>query len=233
MLELVHVVKVLGAILCLSGIVLCWKISSTNFSKKSTTEEKFFVHVKLSPAAFWKLLAFVAIVVVPGLAMTVANYHTFIGVHEVRACARCHVMLPMVNDLRDPESNTLAARHFKNRWIAENQCFACHSDYGLSGDLESKMEGFRHLARYTSRTYKEPIKMRGHFNNNNCLKCHEKMPKFEAVKSHNTVRTLLEDSSMACLNCHGKAHPSRGQRTPGSADYPRLMEEKVAVEVEK
>lgn len=233
MLELVHIVKIVGSILCIAGIVLCWRVSTTNVSSMSANDEMSFIHMKLSKAAFWKLLAFMAIVVIPGLAMTVANYHTFVGVHEVAACARCHVMLPMVNDLQDPESNTLAARHFKNHWIAENQCFACHSDYGLSGDMEAKMEGFRHLARYTSRTFQEPIKMRGHFNNNNCLKCHEKMPKFEAVKSHNTIRPLLENSSMACLNCHGKAHPSRGQRTPGSADYQRLMEGKIALEVKK
>jgi hypothetical protein len=29
---------------------------------------------------------------------------------------------------------------------------------------------------------------------------------------------------MICLNCHGQAHPSSLQRTPGSTDYARLME---------
>ena len=86
------------------------------------------------------------------------------------------------------------------------------------------MEGYRHLARYTTRTYQEPIKIRGHFNNENCLKCHQGMPLFEAVKSHQSVRVLLDNSAMSCLNCHGQAHPSRAQRTPGSADYTKLME---------
>jgi hypothetical protein len=66
--------------------------------------------------------------------------------------------------------------------------------------------------------------MRGHFHNDNCLKCHQGMPLFEAVKSHQSVRVLLENSAMSCLNCHGQAHPSRQQRTPGSADYTTLME---------
>ncbi len=224
-MELVHIVKIVGTILCLSGIFLCWRITKTSFTKLSTTEQIIAGNISLSASAFWRLLAFIGIVLVPLLAMTVANYHTFQGVHEVAACARCHVMLPMVNDLKDPESNTLAARHFKNHWIVQNQCFECHSDYGLSGDLESKMEGFRHLARYTTRTYHEPIKMRGRFNNNNCLKCHEGMPKFEAVKSHNTIKELLKNSSMMCLNCHGKAHPSKADRTPGSVNYDKLMAE--------
>jgi hypothetical protein len=28
---------------------------------------------------------------------------------------------------------------------------------------------------------------------------------------------------MSCLNCHGMAHPTREQRTPGHRDYDRLM----------
>src|SRR5262249_33731558 len=106
----------------------------------------------------------------------------------------------------------------------QDQCYHCHSDYGLSGDLEAKMTGFRHLARYSTRTYHEPICGRTPFNNHNCLKCHGAAPRFEAVTSHQTVKDLLTTSAMSCLNCHGKPPPTRAQRTPGSADYDRLME---------
>jgi hypothetical protein len=160
---------------------------------------------------------------VPAATAGVANYHTFVGVHEVDACNRCHVMRPMVNDMMDPQSDTLAARHYKNRWIPKDQCYSCHSDYGLSGDLAAKMEGFRHLARYTTRTYTEPIQYRGAFDNDNCLKCHLDMPKFKAVTSHHTVKELLGKNEMSCLNCHGLSHPTRAARAPGSADYDRLM----------
>jgi cytochrome c nitrite reductase small subunit len=222
-METVVVVRILGTLICLIGIVLCWYISRTRFKSKSSEQPVAIAHINISQSEFWKLLALAGIVIVPLSAMGVANYHTFEGVHEVGACARCHVMLPMVNDMRNGESNTLAARHFRNRWISQSQCYDCHSDYGLSGNMEAKMEGFRHLARYTTLTYKEPIKLRGHFKNDNCLKCHQNMPKFEAVKSHQTAKSLLADSSMSCLNCHGQAHPTREQRTPGSADYAKLM----------
>ena len=132
-------------------------------------------------------------------------------------------MTPMVTDMRDPTSETLAARHFKNGWIPKDQCYQCHSDYGLAGDLAAKMEGYRHLARYTTNTYDEPIEYRGRFPNDNCLKCHEGTPKFEAVQSHHTVQGRLDLSTLSCLNCHGRAHPSRSARTPGSAQYERLM----------
>jgi hypothetical protein len=225
-LEAVTLVRVLGTILCLTGIVLCYLVGRKRFTSLSTTRQVSVGLAVISVAALWKLLAAAALFAVPAATVGVANYHTFVGVHEVRACNRCHVMTPMVTDLHDPDSDTLAARHFKNRWIPTDQCYACHSDYGLSGDLAAKAEGYRHLARYTSHTYAEPIVHRGHYDNKNCMKCHGGMPKFEAVASHHTVADELEDNAMSCLNCHGLAHPTRQARTPGSADYDRLMGKK-------
>lgn len=204
-MDYVTVVRVLGTLLCIAGVWLCLKL------------------VKAPATTVWKFAALAGLLIIPLMTMGIANYHTFEGVHEVNSCARCHVMRPMVNDMRDPGSNTLAARHFKNRWIAKDQCYECHSDYGLSGNLAAKMEGFRHLARLTTRTYTEPIVFRGHFDNENCLKCHAEMQKFKNVSSHRTIEKQLQSNDVICLNCHGKAHPSRSARTPGSADYSRLM----------
>jgi nitrate/TMAO reductase-like tetraheme cytochrome c subunit len=220
----VQLVRVLGSLLCLLGIVLCWEIGRLRFSALSTEQQIAVGNATLSMAAFWKLTAFAALVLVPAATVMVVNYHTFAGTHAVGACARCHIMRPMVNDMMDATSETLAARHFRNRWIPQDQCYNCHSDYGFSGNVQAKLEGFRHLVRYTTRTYTEPIAIRGHFDNNNCLKCHATAPRFEAVRSHQTVRGQLDESALSCLNCHGAAHPTRTQRTPGSADYARLME---------
>jgi nitrate/TMAO reductase-like tetraheme cytochrome c subunit len=222
-MDAVTVVRVLGTLFCVLGIALSFWVGRKRFTELSTGEHVSIGIAVLSVAALWKLLAFAALVAVPTAAAGVANYHTFVGIHEVDACNRCHVMRPMVNDMMDPQSDTLAARHFKNRWIPKDQCYACHSDYGLSGDLAAKMEGFRHLARYTTRTYTEPIQYRGVFDNDNCLKCHANMPKFEAVPWHHTVKEDLGKNEMSCLNCHGPSHPTRAARTPGSPDYERLM----------
>jgi len=132
-------------------------------------------------------------------------------------------MLPMVNDMKDPHSQTLAARHYRNRWIADQQCYHCHTDYGLNGTLHAKMEGYRHLLRYTTRTYPEPVRLRGRYLNQNCLNCHGPTAKFEAVPSHRSAQQRLEQDEMNCLNCHGPAHPSGERRTPGHPDYDRLM----------
>jgi len=151
---------------------------------------------------------------VPAAAVGVANYHVFEGVKKVQSCTQCHVMRPMATDMQDSQSMTLAARHYRNKWIAKDQCYACHTDYGLAGTLQAKMDGYRHLARYTTNTYTEPIEFRGTYNNQNCLKCHAGTEKFSSVESHATAEARLLDSTMSCLNCHGQAHPTRAQRTP-------------------
>lgn len=223
-MEAITLVRIVGTVLCVVGMILCWKIGRRNYNSLAHAPHVSIGLATLSAAALWKLLALLGLAAVPAAATAVANYHTFEGVHHVEGCASCHVMLPMVNDMRDAESDTLAARHFRNHWIPEDQCFHCHSDYGLSGNLEAKMTGFRHLARYTSRTYREPIVGRTSFNTQNCLKCHAGAPGFEAVVSHHTAGEFLRASEMSCLNCHGSAHPTRAARTPGSDDYDRLME---------
>jgi cytochrome c nitrite reductase small subunit len=222
-MQAVTLVRVVGTILCLLGIVLCWRLRGKRFNVASGADQGSMGVATASVVAGWKLVAFAGLAVVPVATAAVANYHTFEGVHDVEGCASCHVMRPMVGDMRDPHSDTLAARHFRNHWIAQDQCYHCHSDYGLAGDLEAKLTAYRHLARYTTRTYKEPIVGRTPVNNQNCYKCHAGAPKFEAVQSHQTVKGLLHSSAMSCLNCHGKLHPTREQRTPGSADYDRLM----------
>jgi hypothetical protein len=222
-------VRIVGTPLCVLGMFLCWRLSRTNFAALSQRPQISVGIAVLSAAVFWKMLALFGLIAVPAATLAVANYHTFEGVHRVEACASCHVMRPMVNDMIDVtgETETLAARHYRNHWIPHDQCFHCHSDYGLSGDLEAKMTGFRHLARYTSGTYHEPIVGRTTYNNQNCYKCHGESPRFNAVKSHHTAEEFLKTSEMSCLNCHGPAHPSRAARTPGSDQYENLLEPAV------
>ena len=220
-----QVVMVLGTLVCVLGVILCIRTARTRFDDIGAAGKDVNIGVARVPAVvFARLIALMALIVLPAGAVFLANYHTFQGVHEVRGCASCHVMLPMVNDMQDPGSETLAARHYRNRWIADDQCYHCHSDYGLGGNLEAKLTGFRHLARYTTRTYQEPIKARVKFDNNNCLHCHDKTHKFVAVEPHVTAHEELTTNQVMCIDCHGDPHPTAAQRTPGSSDYARLME---------
>jgi hypothetical protein len=223
--ETATIVRVLGAVFGIAGILLCLRILFLKPAEATSTRLIKLGVVTLPAVAFFKLLAFGGLIVAPAGTVAVANYHVFVGVEKVEGCNSCHIMRPMVNDMRDPSSDNLAARHYRNKWIAEDQCYHCHTDYGLSGSLEAKMEGFRHLARYTTHTYPEPVRLRGRYLNQNCLNCHRGTSLFEAVASHHTVWDELSADQMECLNCHGLAHPSPAQRTPGSSDYARLMGE--------
>ncbi|MEM1408058.1 MAG: hypothetical protein AAGG59_14855 [Bacteroidota bacterium] len=181
-----------------------------------------------------RIFAFLGILVTPAVIMFTANYHVFETSKTVQACTNCHVMKPMGTDMLDVQSQTLAARHITNGWIKENQCYGCHKDYGLNGTLKAKIDGYRHLMRYVTETYKEPIVYRGEFDSKNCMSCHEGTPAFETLKVHMPVKINLagESPSLSCMNCHGKAHPTRAQRTPGNKDYDRLMSGNVEFEVD-
>src|SRR5262249_42734137 len=53
-------------------------------------------------------------------AVAVANYHVVVGVEQVEGCDSCHIMRPMVNEVREPSSDSLAPWHFRNRSPRKN-----------------------------------------------------------------------------------------------------------------
>lgn len=170
-----------------------------------------------------KKAVFPALMILPVIMAFLANYHVFETSKTVEACQSCHVMKPFTNDLMNTESMTLAARHYKNNWIPKDQCYGCHKDYGFNGNFKAKTDGYRHLMRYITGTYSEPIEYKGEFNNSNCMSCHEMTAKFQAVDQHVPIIDEFKDNSVSCLNCHGRAHPTRLQRTPGSEQYDALI----------
>ncbi|PWJ43337.1 NapC/NirT family cytochrome c [Sediminitomix flava] len=173
-----------------------------------------------------KWLVLIGIIIIPITALALGNYHLFETSKESESCMKCHVMAPIAHDMLDEESMTLAARHYKNGWIQSYECYSCHKDYGFQGTMKAKLDGYRHLMRYVTKTYHEPIQYRGEFKNQNCLNCHEGKEAFVSVKEHEPVLVNMqsETPNISCLNCHGRAHPERSRRTPGHPDYEKLLE---------
>ena len=134
------------------------------------------------------------------------------GTKSVQACASCHVMHPFVNDLKNPNSPTLAARHYRNNWIARDQCYACHVTYGATGTLAGKRDGFRHWVYYITNTYSDPIKYTGSYENSNCLACHGQPTTWQQVKSHQALAEEFSTDRIACIRCHGPPHPLPSER---------------------
>ncbi|MFQ5589194.1 MAG: hypothetical protein ACE5F7_10175 [Nitrospiria bacterium] len=225
----VTAIKIIGVIGVMIGIVLCLALNRTDrtmsFYKRKSDGTKHGEKIKWGTySTLYKRIAPFALLVLPVSVMAVGNYHVFEGSQKVESCLGCHVMTPIAHDMMDPESTTLAARHFKNKWIAQKQCFTCHKDYGLNGTIKAKIDGFRHLVKYSLRTYEEPIRFVGKFNNQNCLACHRGTQRFEGVKSHHTIRVRLEENQINCTNCHGFPHPTALERTPETARGEALLQ---------
>ncbi len=128
---------------------------------------------------------------------------------RVEFCASCHLtMQTFVDDMRDPKSESLAAVHFKNKYIPDNQCYVCHTSYGMFGTVEAKMSGMIDVYKYFTRTYPKVLSMREPYPNHDCLKCHVESAKWLKHDEHAATRDDLFADKMKCLDCHGSDHPA-------------------------
>lgn len=129
------------------------------------------------------------------------------------SCGSCHVMKPYLADLKDPGSGTLAATHYKNRYIQEHHCYTCHTNYGMFGTLEAKLAGVGHVARNLSGRYALPLKISAPYPNQRCLACHGEALKFLKSEGHpKEDLPKLVSGETSCIDCHGPAHPTATQQ---------------------
>lgn len=187
---------------------------------------EFFYKANISRATYRTLMVVsmfaLPVVVVLGTGSTVLE-----TTKTVESCASCHVMDPFVNDLFDEESTTLAARHKKNGWISEYQCYTCHTTYGAHGTFEGKRDGFRHWLLFVTQTWDEPISYSGSYPNQNCTTCHGGTETFREVDSHRALSEKLQADEVSCSSCHGPAHPTPGERedVPESSQFSEVYKE--------
>lgn len=132
----------------------------------------------------------------------------------VEFCNSCHIMNGYVNDLKNPDSELLASLHYQYRWIADDQCFSCHSDYGLFGNAKAKMAGIRHVWAYYYAGYDTPIELYGTYNNQICLVCHAPVISFQEIEEHEENAAEIISNEMSCLgaDCHVGTHPEEAWR---------------------
>jgi len=143
----------------------------------------------------------------PLLITGVGTILVFQRAERVEFCASCHLtMQPFVDDLKNPKSNSLAALHYRNRYIADDQCYACHTSYGLFGTVEAKKEGLNDVYKYYTRTFHLPIKLKHPYPNNDCLKCHGGSAKW--IASHQDYKDALFSGEATCMQCHADSNPA-------------------------
>ncbi|RME04838.1 MAG: hypothetical protein D6805_01645 [Planctomycetota bacterium] len=171
-----------------------------------------FIYKKKFSRGMYHWLLLLGLLLIPLGSIASTSYVVVEETKKLNSCASCHVMKPFVQDLTNPHSPTLAARHYRYKWIAKDQCYACHTTYGLHGSLASKRDGFRHWLLYITNSYNKPIQYTGTYPNSNCLTCHENTQKFQSVPSHQSLLPDLKKNLVNCFTCHGPPHPLPQQR---------------------
>jgi cytochrome c-type protein NapC len=155
----------------------------------------------------------------------VAGYHATKTTHF---CTNgCHVMEPYGTDSLDRTSASLASRHARNDAFGEENCYACHADYGMFGTVTTKIGGMRHVYEYLTRYHSMPIEeslveieLRKPFTNAACMRCHSTdNPLWSKVGDHASTRDRVRSGAVSCASegCHGFAHPfsKRARRAAG------------------
>ena len=164
-----------------------------------------------------KLVLLAGIGLLPIATATTGNVAGFEATKSRRFCGSCHVMTPYANDSADPNSVTLAARHARNELFGDENCYACHADYGMYGTVVTKLGGLRHVYEYTLHyrnmpleEAREKIHIRKPYPNATCMHCHSTaLPVWNAVPEHASLLEPLRSDAVSCASagCHGPAHP--------------------------
>jgi nitrate/TMAO reductase-like tetraheme cytochrome c subunit len=162
-----------------------------------------------------KLVLLAAIGVLPLATAATGNVAGFEATKARGFCGSCHVMTPYQHDSEDHHSTTLAARHARNELFGDENCYACHADYGMFGTVVTKLGGLRHIYEYALHYRNMPldearatIHIRKPFQNATCMHCHSTAgPSWNAVKDHVSLIDRVGTVSCASAGCHGPAHP--------------------------
>ena len=170
----------------------------------------------MDPTTRWVLL--IAFLVLSPLVYALNLGLAISDAKAVSFCDSCHVMKAYVADLENPDSEQLAALHYQFRWIADHQCYTCHSDYGLFGGIDAKIAGLWHTWYNFVAGYELPLKIRGTYDNQRCLFCHGPVKAYREVPEHARNAAAIASSAKSCVdgNCHVRPHP-RAAATAESA----------------
>src|SRR4249920_2940108 len=168
----------------------------------------------LTRARGGKILAFIALFLLPALAVAAGLSQQLEKSKSTQFCMSCHVMEDYGKSLHVDDKSYIPAAHYQNNRVPREQaCYTCHSDYTMYGGVTAKMRGLRHVyIQYLGKIPKPAdIKLYTPFNNRECLHCHEGARSFTETSSHQKMPDLLQkvrDNSLSCMSsrCHDTIH---------------------------
>jgi len=161
-----------------------------------------------------KMLAFVALLVLPALSVWGGFSEQMERAQSTSFCLSCHVMTDYGRSLYVDDPGYVPAQHFQNNRIPrERACYTCHTTYALFGGVKAKLKGLRHLqVQYFGAIPKpEDIKLYEPYNNRECLHCHLGGRRFEQATPHHKSEDLLprtKSGQLSCMSsgCHDTIH---------------------------
>ena len=172
------------------------------------------VRPELTRARGGKVLAFVALIVLPVLAVWAGGNEHLERSTSTQFCLSCHVMADYGRSLYVDDKSYLPAAHFQNNFVPrDHACFTCHTDYTMFGDYKAKWRGLHHVeVEYFGKIPKpEDIKLYTPYNNRECLHCHASARSYEEASSHHKNPNLLAltaANKLSCMSsdCHDIVH---------------------------
>lgn len=177
-------------------------------------------HLARRPAldAITRLRLLLGLGLLPAVAAAATTAEGMNRTTERTFCGSCHVMEAHLADVMNPESTSLAARHGRNAFSGESNCYICHANYGMLGYPLTKLTGMKHVYYYYLGGYRQmpleqavrDIVIEKPFPNSNCMQCHSgQLESFRGVREHTALQEDLESNKVACASagCHGYSHP--------------------------
>ena len=172
------------------------------------------LRAELTRARGGKVLAFLAIFILPIMAVWVGYSKHMSQAETTRFCLSCHVMHDFGRSLYVDDPSYIPAKHFQDNLVPrERACYTCHTDYTMFGPVNAKLRGLHHL--YVEYFGKIPqpadIRLYTPFNNRECLHCHAGMRAFIEEAKHSKTPDMMSritSNQISCMTkgCHDVVH---------------------------
>ena len=161
-----------------------------------------------------KMLAFVALLVLPVVAVWGGFEEHMDRATSTQFCLSCHVMSEYGQSLHYDDKSYIPSLHWENNFVPrDHACYTCHTDYSMFGPVKAKFNGLHHIfVQYFGTVPKpEEIKLYKPFPNETCLHCHLGARKFEEVNGHHKTPDMLDkvkSGQLSCISsgCHDTVH---------------------------
>ena len=169
---------------------------------------------ELTRAHGGKILAFIALCILPALAVWAGVQEQVERSTTTRFCLSCHVMHDFGQSLTVDDKSYLPAVHFQNNFVPrDHACFTCHTDYTMFGNFRAKWRGLHHVRVQYFGTVPKPadIKLYTPYNNRECLHCHAGARTYLDASRHHkdpTMLALAAQNKLSCMSsdCHDIVH---------------------------